>query len=483
MRQVSIHQKTIYMKKLLFSFIILAALSNSGCKKFIDVNNDPNRPEDVSEKLLLGPIELNIANSVSAGAEQSIPAFTNHFMQTVAYNQAIPNFGTYQVTTSDQNPTWTAVYTTCLQNLQTLITKADAGGRTNYSAIGRILTAYVLGVATDAWGDIPYSDALKGTNFLTPKYDKQEDIYKTMQLLLDKAIEDINKNGVIKPGTEDFFYYVAATKASDMNKWKRLAYTLKARYYMHLIKAPGYTAAAQADLALTALQNGMTANTDDLKFPYAGGAGTESRWNLNMKPVTTLVMSKTIVDTLKNRVDPRLPVLIAPAATDGAYRGREIGYVGPLPNLNSFSLLGNFYGAAGAPGYIVTYTEALFLKAEATLIKSGFAAAQPFYTDAIKADMAKLNIATVDVNTYLASRGTLTATNALQRIMEEKRIANLLSPENFTDWRRTGFPILPAVPNAISATPRRFVYPQSELNTNPQAQHSATAVSKLWWDN
>lgn len=484
MKQVRIIKKNEHMKKVFFSTILLTALLGSGCKKFTDVNNDPNRPQDVSEKLLLGPIELNIANSIGAGTETSVATFSNHFMQTVAYNQAIPNFGTYQITANNMNDTWTATYTTCLQNLQILINKAESGGRSNYAAIGRILTAFCLGIATDAWGDIPYTDALKGANTLNPRYDKQEDIYKTIQSLLDKAIEDINKNGALLPQNEDYFYYSSATKGSDMAKWKRLAYSLKARYYMHLIKAPGYTAAAQADLALAALQNGMTANTDDLKFPYPGGAGTESRWNLNMKPVTTLVMAKTIVDTLKNRNDPRLPVLIAPAASDGQYRGREIGYVGPLPNLNTFSLLGAFYGAAGAGGYIFNYTETLFLKAEATLIKSGFAAAQPLYVDAIKASMAKLGVTTANVNAYLATdRGTLTAANALQRIMEEKSIANFMSPENYTDWRRTGFPTIPAVPNAISATPRRFLYPQSELTTNPQSQQSATMQNKLWWDN
>jgi hypothetical protein len=471
------------MKKIFIYTLSLGLMAGMSCKKFLDVNKDPNRPEDVAEKLLLGPIELSIANNIAAAADQSVPAFSNHFMQIIAYNQPVPNFGTYQLTPSDLSPTWSSLYATCLENLQLLIEKADAGNRPNYAAVGRILTAYCLGFGTDAWGDIPYTQAFKGTLLTTPVYDKQEDIYKAIQSLLDKAIQDIDKNATLKPGTEDFFYYNSTTKASDMAKWKRLAYSLKARYYMHLIKAPGTTAVAQADLALTAITNGMTSNADDLKFPFIGGAGTENRWNLTMKPVSTLIMAKTIVDTLVNRNDPRLSILIAPAVSDGAYRGRLIGLTGTLPNLNTFSQLGNFYGAAGAPGYVFNYTEVLFLKAEATLIKSGFAAAQPIYTDAVTAAMTKLNVPAGSITTYLASRGTLTAANALQRIMEEKSIANFLSPENYTDWRRTGFPTIPPIPGISIATPRRFVYPQSELNTNPQAQHTATPATKVWWDN
>ena len=130
--------------------------------------------------------------------------------------------------------------------------------------IAKILSAFCLGIATDYWGDIPYSDALQGSSKFQPAYDKQEDIYKTIQQLLDDGIVDINKNTGVKPGGDDYFY------KGDMNKWKRLAYTLKPRYYMHLTKAPGYTALAQANLALTALQNGMQANSDDAVFTYPG---------------------------------------------------------------------------------------------------------------------------------------------------------------------------------------------------------------------
>jgi hypothetical protein len=124
----------------------------------------------------------------------------------------------------------------------------------------------------------------------------------------------------------------------------------------------------------------------------------------------------------------------------------------------------------------------LFLKAEATLIKSGAVAAQPIYQDAIRGDMTKLGIDAASINTYLAARGTLTTANALQRIMEEKSIANFLSLENYNDWRRTGFPLLTKVPNAISDIPRRFLYPQKELTTNVQVQQSAKTTDRVWWD-
>jgi len=462
-------------------YILLLALcivQNTGCKKFIDVNNNPNNPLTVQESLILAPVELNISSVIAGGAgDNGLAAIlVNHFMQNVALNQPVPNHGTYRIFNVDLDGSWRNFYIVTLNNLKAMTDKAITNGNYHYSGIGKILTALCLGVATDYWGDIPYSEAFNGSSKLQPVYDSQESIYKAIQQLLDEGIADINKNAVIKPKSDDLFY------GGNMDKWKRLAYTLKARYYMHLTKAPGYTALGQADLALTALQNGMIANSDDLMMEYPGGAGEESPWYTNTLPVQTLVLSSACVDTLVMRNDPRLSKLIAPAVQTGLYNGRQIGSVNISGSLNVYSLAGPAHGEAASPMYVFNYSEALFLKAEATLIKSGFAAAQPVYQSAIKSHMSKLGIDNNNVNDYLAGRGTLTASNALQRIMEEKKIANFLSIENFNDWRRTGFPVLTKVPNALSDIPRRMLYPQVEITSNPQSLQNAKLTDRVWWD-
>lgn len=463
------------MKKLLYSLTLLSVVAGTSCKKYLDVNTNPNSPVDVQEKLLLAPIEYNIAHNIEGGSEFDVPPLVNHFMQNIAYNQVIPNVGTYYMVNSINDNTWAITYTTSLQNLKILIQKAQANNNTSYKAIGEILTALTLGIATDLWGDIPYSKAFGGSANSTPVYDKQEDIYKSIQTLLDQGIADAALNQGLKPAADDYYY------AGDMAKWRKLAYTLKARYYMHLTKAPGYNAATQADLALAALQNGLASNADDMRFIYPGASTSQSRWYVNMLPGTTLVASSAVVDTLVKRSDPRLPVLVAPAKNTGLYTGRPIG-TPTLGVLNNYSLIGSGYASVNSYLYIVPYTEALFLKAEATLIKSGAAAAQPFFQAGIQAHMTRLGIATAAANTYLAARGTLVGTHALEQIMQEKKIADFLSQENFTDWRRTGYPVLTPVPNAVSAIPRRMLYPQSEINYNPQPQQTAKLTDRVWWD-
>lgn len=464
------------MKKLSLYIGLAAVLLGPGCKKFIDVNHNPNNPVDVQEKLILAPVEYNIAHSIAAGGEGDAPTYTNHFMQMVCYNQVALNYGTYYFVNTNFSATWGTIYTTCLENLQILMQKAQKNGNSNYNAIGEILTAYVLASTTDLWGDIPYSQALGGSKNLNPTYDKQQAIYDTVQAMLDRAVVDIDKKAGLKPGTDDYYY------GGDMTKWRKLAFSLKARYYMHLTKAPGHTAAGQADLALAAMANGMTGTADEWKFVYPGAATSQNIWYVNMLPLSTLVASSAIVDTLKTRNDPRMPFLLAPAKNTGLYNGRAIG-TPAIGNLNDYSLLGAAYCSVGSTEYIMPYTEFQFLQAEANLIKTGFAAAQPFYTAAITTHMNKLGVAAGAITTYLAARGTLSASNALELIMQEKKIADFLSPENFVDWRRTGFPKLTIVPNAqASEIPRRLGYPQTEINANPQPQQSAKLTDRVWWD-
>jgi hypothetical protein len=66
--------------------------------------------------------------------------------------------------------------------------------------------------------------------------------------------------------------------------------------------------------------------------------------------------------------------------------------------------------------------------------------------------------------------------------------------ESWSNWRRTGFPVLTPVvyPNNVTngTIPRRFPYPSSEASSNPanyKTAHDAVAggdvlSSRVWWD-
>lgn len=462
------------MKKILIIASVFAASALTGCKKFLDVNHNPNSLDDASEALLLSPLEASVSGNIASG---NTAALENGWMQNIAQNQPAPNTFTYQVTNSNFDDYWYAFYVTALNNLEILNTKATTNNNSAYAGMAKVMIAYTLGNATDLWGDIPYSKAFAGTTNTTPTYDSQESIYTSIQSLLDSSITELTAATGTAPGSDDYFY------GGDMTKWIKMAYTLKARYYMHLTKAPGHTASAQATLALTALANGMQSNDDDCTFAYTGTATTESPWYQNLFSTTTAVLNSTLVDSLEARNDPRLTYLVAPATATGLYTGRTDGTA--VGVLEDYSRIADFYGAIGATNYVLNYSEALFLKAEATYILSGVTSASPVYHQAVVSHFLKLGIDTTSAGaqTYLAARGALTATNPMQLIMQEKSIANYLSMENYTDYRRTGYPALTVVTNAtLTSVPRRFLYPQNETTTNPQPQQSAKLTDRVWWD-
>nr|WP_295870078.1 SusD/RagB family nutrient-binding outer membrane lipoprotein [uncultured Chitinophaga sp.] len=464
------------MRRLHIATIFLGTvLLGSGCKKFLDVNQDPNNPMQVSEKLILPPVEVTMSTQVVGGFNGVNNAY---WMQQLSQNQPSPGQETFRIFPVDVDNTWTFyIYPNILNNLRLMMDQARAAGHNEYMAIGKTLFAFNLAIATDVWGNVPYTEAMKLPANATPKYDSQESIYQQLQAQLDSAIYFASQpKSAIAPGTDDYIYQ------GNMAKWKKLAYMLKARFYLRLTKAPGHTAAAQADLALAALANAFVDNSDNATVSYTGGAQAESPWFKNTEPgAGGVVMNKTFIDFLKNSNDPRLPI-IATKDVDGGYTGRVPGAT-TIPDPDVLSKVNAFYAATDAPLFLATYTEALFIKAEATFIKSGAAAATPVYQAAIKAHMDMLKVDGAAAQAYINSRPALTAANGIKEIIYEKYVAGFLSIETYNDWRRTGFPQLQLPENPfVNYIPRRWPYPSNEILANPQPDQKATTADRVWWD-
>ncbi|WP_343743992.1 SusD/RagB family nutrient-binding outer membrane lipoprotein [Chitinophaga sp.] len=460
------------------AFMGCAVLLTTGCKKFLDINNDPNNPLTVNESLMLSPVEVATASMVMGGAGNSSTEVISYWMQHLSLNQQSPNLESYFMTSVDVNNAWSyTLYTTIFQNLQVMNNQATAAKRYQYVAIGKTLFAYNLAFTTDLWNNIPYSEAFKMPQVTKPKYDSQESIYNVIQQMLDSALYYMDQPASkIAPGEDDFIYQ------GDMDQWRKLVYTLKARYYLRLTKAPGHTAAQQADNALAALAKGFGGNIDNAAVPYPGTGNTSNPWYAITRAASGgVVLGQSFVDSLKIRKDPRLPI-IATKNSNGEYVGRNVNDA-PVSDLKMLSTINSFYAGATAKLFLMTYSEALFLKAEATFIKQGAAAAEPVYRDAIAAHMSMLGVEPAAQQAYIASRPALDAANAIQQIITEKYIADFLSPEAYNDWRRTGYPQLkPYTGSTSKGIPRRWPYPAVEELTNPQPDQKATINDRVWWD-
>lgn len=101
----------------------------------------------------------------------------------MALNQLFPQNDTYRVRPDDMDQQFLAIYSTILQNLRIMDSKAETLKHRSYGVIAKVLTAYTLGYVTDMWDDIPWSHAFNGA--LHPVHDKQEDVCKTLQSMLN----------------------------------------------------------------------------------------------------------------------------------------------------------------------------------------------------------------------------------------------------------------------------------------------------------
>lgn len=448
------------MKTRLIVILILASLIAIACNQWIDtnLNVDPTSPMNVPGKTVLPTTQAGIAYVIGGDVNRFVGCITQQFFGADRQHAGIYQ---YIIKEDDLNNAWNTMYAGPMMDLKFLMTWGKENNSPYYSGIAKVLMAVSLGMWTDLIGDIPYSQAFKGIDNLKPGYDTQEQIYNSIQSLLDEAITDLQStSSVFKPTTDDMMY------GGSTSKWIKAAYTLKARFYLHL---------KEYDKALTALANGFTSNDDDLQFNFTDKETEANPLYQFDQQRNDIRMGPKLMEMMNTFNDPRRP-FFANTNENGEY--------------DNTSPLGPFYASINSPVPFITFVEAKFIEAECQLAKGNPDLAYQAYQDAIMASMAKVGISDNDAENYWNQTSvSVGSTNlTLQNIIDQKYIACFFSSEVYTDWRRTNFPTL--TPVSGNQIPRRFPYPQSERTFNlenllkaaPNAGDPNFKFQKLWWD-
>ena len=468
------------MKKSIYVFLACALLAGS-CKKFDgSENKDPNRPTKASGTQLIANAEMSLPDMSSSPYGVHYPQYLSNTSFTDNSRYTTINFNFYG---------W---YTGPLMNLETVLTStldANEGPVVNQQAVAKILKAYFFWFLTDRYGDIPYSEALKGKDNFTPKYDKQQDIYNSLFALLDEA------NAAIVTGNikNDIVYN------GDMTKWKKLGNTIHLLMALRLSKVDAAKGTAEFNKALN---NGiMGANSDNLAYPHLAEQVNENYWYNSFTRLgrNWFAVSKPIVDYMKPLDDPRLPVYANKNAA-GNYVGLDYGLPGSTTVvINNYSLLGSGLRLQNSPVYLVTYAEALFAKAEGTKrgwIAGGDAAAKIAYDLAIEQSIRQWNNNDISGLPLFKSHPEVQydPAKAIEQIATQRWVHLFLNGyEAWAEWRRTGYPMLVAAPGANgNRIPRREAYPLQEQSNNTANYKAAVASfpyggaddlnTRVWWD-
>jgi hypothetical protein len=370
-------------------------------------------------------------------------------------------------------------------------------------AIVRILRVFAFSRLTDLYGDVPYSEAGKAVldGIFLPKYDAQSEIYPDLLKELEESAAALG-SGTSEFGSADVIY------AGDQSKWKKLANSLMLRLGLRLIKVD--PAAAQA-WATKAIAGGVMTSNEDI-FYLQHDANNKNGIGEVFTADGNPRMSDTFIDFLKDGDDPRLPILAA-RRSDGSTASEDlIGFPNGLDSPMLLELTGedntdayaepnrNIITGETAPMIFQTYAEVEFMLAEAN-VRWGLAGdAETHYNNGVTAAMKHLSlygedaiIDDEDIADYLIAN-PYDAANAIEQINTQYWAATFLNEyETFSNWRRSGFPILTPVNypgNVTNGTiPRRLTYSQSEESTNPDNYAAAVAAqgpdvltTRVWWD-
>ncbi|MCL7987972.1 SusD/RagB family nutrient-binding outer membrane lipoprotein [Sphingobacterium sp. lm-10] len=477
--------------------IVALALSATSCNKFLDVNDTPNNPLEVPAATLL-PVGLSgtaFANS------NELNRFASTIMSVTAGVSGSPaGYDIYEVFGDDFGNQWNfEIYGGALINYKKMLEEAEKANSPVYAGVGKIMMAFTFAMATDAWGNVPYSEALLGDMELTsPRLDSQQDIYlgneaQGIQSLFDlirEGLEDLDGESILTIGSDDIVY------GGDLAKWKRAGNSLMLRLAMQI-------SSVEPQIATQVIQEVMNrnmyinANDQNLAVRFGGQVGSQAPlWTLtrNSSFQNELLISTRFVNKLQTLNDPRLPLFVT--RPTGQYVTIDNGFRGTPPAVAGRSVYNSYAIGIGGEGPVrlLTNAQTAFILAEA-VVRLGVAGnASELYQRGIRASMQDAGVASADIDAYFTANPTVvtltgTSDQQIEQIINQKYISLFSNGlEQWNDWRRTGYPTLADHQNAqgIDGTrPVRLIYLFTEQQRNPnfpQGDNAPQSNVPVWWD-
>ncbi|CAG5002252.1 hypothetical protein DYBT9275_02851 [Dyadobacter sp. CECT 9275] len=512
------------MKKLSYILIFVLLTVASCTKDFEEINTNPNSPDKVSNaglllpNLIRGAVNNHLDNSYTRG---SIAA-------NLLASDYASNFSNWARSDAGSYFFWN--YYDYIRDLNEVISIAETQGQKNYKGIALVLRSWMFQCLTDLYGPIPFREAAnaKLSGISAPKFEQQDAVYAGLLADLEEANSLLGSSN--EPVTGDILY------SGNVDNWKKFANSLRLRLLLRQSKRVDPTTAMKAIVENPTKYPLFSSNADQAALQYlVDRPSNESPFYRSGNGGTGTKVSKQLIDYLKSLNDTRLYAYALPtpasSATDAngvrpdpknfVYAG-DLNGIGNFPDNNATSPSGMLWmsiqyapdlaSATAGQGIIISYSEVQFILAEAAekgYISGGSAAAETYYTNGIKdqfkyySSRIPANYATsylkltpasiVAPDSYFTQNGvayTGTQAQKLEKIALQKWISlYLVGFEAWSEWRRTGFPVIPVGPIGPGYVPRRILYPADELRIN--AAHYNEAVgwlgaddlkSHIWWD-
>ncbi|HVK97349.1 MAG TPA: SusD/RagB family nutrient-binding outer membrane lipoprotein [Flavisolibacter sp.] len=477
----------ITQNKLFLCIITISLMLASCTKDFKEINTDPNRIDQVSPGTLLNPIIYEVAAfNMNNGAS----GITFDLMQVMLpFPSPQGGLHRYEITENTGSSTWNTYYR-WLKNIKEMHEASVKAQDPNYQAIAMTLNAWVASNLTDVFGDVPYSEAVRGDEQLFfPKFDKQEEIYK-------KLISDLEEANKLYNTTRPMLYGTDILFANNITRWKKFTNSL----HMRLLLRISNTNPDVFTLLRNMLNNStqypvFVSNAEAAVLNITGVTPLVSPWGRPIDLPLFRAAGKFFVDSLNAVNDPRRAKFMSQARSNAAgtpligFVGIPSGYTGPETQFNFTP--SNFLAALATAPMIVPvlpYAEVEFIRAEVEWRAGNSAAAKAAYEKGVKAAIEQWSVpmpADYFTNSFAAYNGTL------ERIMLQKYYALIFVDfQQWSEYRRTRLPKLPVGAGMVNngVMPSRLEYPISVRISNPEKYKQAVTEMggdniniKLWW--
>jgi hypothetical protein len=486
----------------------------------VNINENPNNPTSAPPQAVF-TYATRIAMQRWFGSNPTNmrgPVLTAQHLAQVQY----PDEDTYSRldgTVTDNS--FIFAYAQELKNFQSVIDAAKPDNQEMLWGPAQVMRSLIFGYITDVWGDVPYSEALRGDAedaIIQPAYDAQEDIYTGLFNDLTEAVTAMaagaNPASVLPAvGSADPIY------GGNRTRWQRFGNSLRARHAMRLANVDAATAQAQLIAAINAPGGLIASNADNAQFVWQGDGIYDNPWSVNNQTRDDHRLSDRLVGQMTN--DPRLAVYAQPTlcSSDPTATGCPPSPFAGMPNgltatdAATYSLISSrpgrvFYSTdsyckgctvlsgASFPSFVLTYAEVSFILAEAAERGWIGGSAAAYYEQGIRASMEQWGVTdAVAINAFLAQPGIAytPGTAGLIQIARQKWVALYTDGvEAWAEWRRTCQPstIVPGPAAIINTVPRRYQYSVREHLVNAANVDEAVSrqgadnfTSRMYWDS
>jgi len=475
--------------------VLVAALiifAGSCTKDFDEMNTNPNAATNVPATNVFGRALLNSCY-ILFGERLDV-----YYAGTWAGHTVHIGIGDYEYRVDINNSQWRSMYiamTYCVDVMRL----AEEDENDNLYAAALFLKAYLAHKATDMWGKIPYSEAFKlEEGIIYPVYDTEEEVYNQILNELETAA-GMFSSGAGDLGAGDFLFN------GDIDKWERLCNSTRLRVAIRMSSADvtAATAIISEILGNPGTYPLIETNEQNAYFWWPGVNPDQELWFERMgapdgNKTDAYRTNNTLISTLKDNNDPRLPVYADPNKW-GVYNGYRFGpnqTADTLNNGNNVSHIGDRFGndPAGFSPFF-NCAEVHFLKAEAYERNLVSGDAETEYISGITKSMEENGIDAPAIATYLLEPevawdgGT---TPNLEKIYLQKWISLFKqSVEAWAEARRTDVPLMTDIEKNYTGShnrpPLRMSYADEEksLNTNFPTEVVETDIfwgTQMWWD-